>query len=179
MIAQAFLFLLDALTSFFSFALLLRFFMQAFRVPFSNRLGVFVVELTNWLVRPLRKVLPGLWGLDLASLLPACLLQIAFALALVSLHGAWQTPASDNLLLLALGRGLLATVRLSLYLFIGALLVQAVLSWVSPYSPLTQPLAQFTRPLLRPIQRLVPPIGTVDLSPLIAIVLAQLILLFV
>lgn len=178
MIVQALVFLLDALTSFFSFALLLRFFMQAFRVSFSNQLGTFVVELTNWLVRPLRKVLPGFAGLDLASLLPACLLQILFAILLLSLRGAWPASASDSLLL-ALWQGILATVRLSLYLFIGALIVQAVLSWVSPYSPLAQPVGQFTRPLLRPIQRLVPPIGAVDLSPLIAILLAQLILLFI
>lgn len=180
MIVQALVFLLDALTSFFSFALLLRFFMQAFRVSFSNQLGTFVVELTNWLVRPLRKVLPGFGGLDLASLLPACLLQIIFACLLLSLRGGWQAAsASDSLLLIALWQGILATVRLSLYLFIGALIVQAVLSWVSPYSPLSQPVGQFTRPLLRPIQRLVPPIGAIDLSPLIAIVLAQLILIFV
>ncbi|MDS4012770.1 MAG: YggT family protein [Candidatus Accumulibacter sp.] len=179
MIVQALLFLLDALVSFFSFALLLRFFMQAFRVSFSNRLGTFVVELTNWLVRPLRKLLPGFWGLDLASLLPALLLQIAFAFVLLSLRSPWPLSTGADLLLFALWRGVLATVRLSLYLFIGALLVQAVLSWVSPYSPLSQPLTQFTRPIVRPIQRLVPPIGAVDLSPLIAIVLAQLILIFI
>lgn len=179
MIVQALLFLLDVLASFFSFALLLRFFMQAFRVSFNNRLATFVVELTNWLVRPLRRLLPGFWGLDLASLLPACLLQVAFAFVLLSLRSPWPLSADADLLLFALWRGVLATVRLSLYLFIGALLVQAVLSWVNPYSPLSQPLAQFTQPVLRPIQRLVPPIGAVDLSPLIAIVLAQLVLLFV
>ena len=74
--------------------------------------------------------------------------------------------------------GLLSTLRLSIYLLIGALLVQAVLSWISPYSPLSQPVAQLTRPVLRPIQRFLPPIGGVDLSPLIAIVLAQLLLMF-
>nr|MCU0811462.1 YggT family protein [Thiobacillaceae bacterium] len=62
---------------------------------------------------------------------------------------------------------------------IGALLVQAILSWVSPYSPLSQPLSQLTRPVLRPIQRVVPLVGTIDLSPLIAIVLAQLVLMFI
>jgi YggT family protein len=82
------------------------------------------------------------------------------------------------LLPLLLWRGLLATLRFSLYLLIGALLVQAVLSWVSPYSPLSQPVSQLTRPILRPIQRFVPPIGAIDLSPLVAIVLAQLLLMF-
>ncbi len=68
--------------------------------------------------------------------------------------------------------------RLSIYLLIGALLLQAVLSWVSPYSPLSQPVSQLTGPFLRPIQRFLPPIASVDLSPLIAIVLAQLVLMF-
>ena len=72
----------------------------------------------------------------------------------------------------------LATLRFSIYLLIGALLLQAVLSWVSPYSPLSQPVAQLTRPFLRPIQRVVPMVGAIDLSPLIAIVLAQLLLMF-
>jgi YggT family protein len=77
-----------------------------------------------------------------------------------------------------LWQGVLATLRMSIYLLIGALLVQAVLSWVSPYSPLSQPVGQLTRPFLEPIQRFVPRIGVVDLSPLIAIVLAQLVLMF-
>jgi YggT family protein len=79
MIAQAGLFLLETLTGFLTFALLLRFYMQACRVSFNNQIGTFVVELTNWLVRPLRKLLPGWYGLDLASLLPAYLLQVIFA----------------------------------------------------------------------------------------------------
>ena len=75
-------------------------------------------------------------------------------------------------------QAVLATLRISIYLLIGALILQAVLSWISPYSPLSQPVAQMTRPFLRPIRRLVPPIANIDLSPLIAILLAQLILMF-
>ncbi|MBL8397494.1 MAG: YggT family protein [Candidatus Accumulibacter sp.] len=178
MLAQAILFLLEAIVSFLSVVLLLRFFMQAFRVSFNNQLGVFVVELTNWLVKPLRRVMPGLWGLDLASLLPVFVLQAVLIFASVSLHAGidvWTQGASG---LLLLWRALLATLRLSLYLLIGAMIVQAVLSWISPYSPLSQPLGQLTGPFLRPIQRLLPPVGSIDLSPLIVIVLAQLLLMF-
>ena len=178
MAGQAGLFLLQAVTGFLSFALLLRFYMQAFRVSFSNQVGTFVVDLTNWLVKPLRKALPGLWGLDLASLLPAYLLQVIFTAAVVSLQGDIEAWSSAGLLPLVLWQGVLATLRMSIYLLIGALLVQAVLSWVSPYSPLSQPVAQLTRLFLRPIQRVVPTIGAVDLSPLIAIVLAQVVLMF-
>jgi YggT family protein len=178
MIAQAGLFLLDALIGFFTVALLLRFYMQAFRVSFSNQMGNFIVQLTNWLVKPLRKVFPGLFGLDLASLLPAYLLQVLLLLAVLSLRGGFEVLSLEKLLGLIFWQGAIATLRLSIYLLIGALFLQAVLSWVSPYSPLGQPVAQLTRPFLRPIQRLVPPIAAIDLSPLIAILLAQLVLIF-
>lgn len=178
MIVQAGLFLLEALTGFLSLALLLRFYMQAFRVSFNNPAGSFVVEVTNWLVRPLRKALPGLLGLDLASLVPAYLLQCLFVFLVVWLGSGVDTGSLPTLLPLLGWRAALATLRLSVYLLIGALLLQAVLSWVSPYSPLSQPVSQLTRPFLRPIQRLLPPIASVDLSPLIAIVLAQLVLMF-
>jgi YggT family protein len=178
MIAQASLFLLDVLTAFLTVALLLRFYMQACRVSFHNQIGTFVVELTNWLVRPLRKALPGLFGLDLASLLAAYVLQLVFVCTVFFLRAGNEAWPPELLLPLLLWRGVLATLRLSIYLLIAALVVQAILSWVSPYSPLSQPVAQLTRPFLRPIQRVVPPIGAVDLAPLIAIVLAQLALMF-
>lgn len=178
MLAQAGLFLLDTLIGFFSVALLLRFYMQALRVSFRNQIGNFVVQVTNWLVMPLRRVLPGLFGLDLSCLLPAYLLQALLLLAVISLRGGLATIAAGDLWLAILWQALLATLRLSVYLFIGALILQAVLSWVAAYSPITQPLAQFTRPLLDPIRRVVPSISGIDLSPLVAIVLAQLLLIF-
>lgn len=178
MAAQAGLFLLQVVTGLFTFALLLRFYMQVFRVSFNNQVGAFVVDLTNWLVKPLRQALPGLWGLDLASLLPAYLLQLVLAFAAASLQGGVEIWSLGPFLPLLLWHAVLATLRFSIYLLIGALLVQAVLSWVSPYSPLSQPVSQLSRPFLRPIQRVVPTIGSVDLSPLIAIVLAQLVLMF-
>ena len=73
---------------------------------------------------------------------------------------------------------LIATLRISVYLLIGALFLPAILSWVSPHSPLAQPLAQLTRPFLDPIRRIVPSIAAIDLSPLIAILLAQVVLIF-
>jgi YggT family protein len=177
MLTQAALFVLDALIGFLTLALLLRFYMQAFRVSFANPFGGFVVEITNWLVKPLRKVLPSVFGLDLATLLPAYLLQAVLLLALFALHGGFALIAPEQLLLI-LWLAVMATLRISVYLLIGALILQALLSWVNPQSPLSYPLAQLTRPFLRPIQRFVPPIANIDLSPLIAILLAQLVLIF-
>lgn len=177
MFTQAGLFLLDALIGFFTFALLLRFYMQAFRVSFRNQVGAFVVQLTNGLVMPLRKVLPGLFGLDLASLLLAYVLQALLLFAVLSLRGGLSLDAG-NLLGLIFWGALLATLRISIYLLIGALVLQAVLSWVSPYSPLATPLAQLTRPFTDPIRRIIPPVAGIDLSLLIVLLLAQALLFF-
>ena len=178
MLAQAGFFLLDTLIAFLTFALLLRFYMQAFRASFQNQVGAFVVQLTNWLVMPLRKIFPGLFGLDLASLLPAYLLQVLLLFTVWSIGASSNAVPSADMIGLILLSALLATLRISIYLLIGSLLVQAILSWVSPYSSLMPLATQLTRPFTDPIRRIVPPIAAIDLSPLIAILLAQLVLIF-
>ncbi len=176
--AQALLFLIDALAGFFSLLLLTRFFMQLNRVSFANQIGTFVVQLTNWAVKPLRRFIPGIMGWDLASLLPAWWLQCLLLLVVLSLRGvAPELGQTGELALLVLWRGAVATLRLGIYLFIGALFIQAVLSWVNPHSPLATPVHQFNRPLLQPIQRFLPPIANIDLSPLVAILLLQVVLI--
>jgi len=172
------LFLLDAAIGLVCLVLLLRFYMQAFRVSFANPVGAFVVQFTNVAVKPLRRVLPGFLGLDLASLLPAWLLQVLLVVLTLALHGGLETLPAPQLLGIALWQGALGTLRLSVHLLIGALIVQAVLSWVNPHAPLARPVAELTRPFLQPIRRVVPPVANIDLSPLIAILLAQAVLIF-
>ena len=172
MLNQAAFFLIDVVVGFSTILLLLRFYMQAFKVSFRNQVGAFVVQTTNWLVLPLRKIIPGVMGLDLASLFAAWLFQTLLLLA------AFGLPGAEGLIGIVLWQALLGVLRNSIYLLIGALLLQAVLSWVNPYSPLGQPLTQLTWPFLAPIRRIVPPIANIDLSPLIAIILAQLVLMF-
>ena len=174
---QALVFLLDAILGFFTLLLLLRFFMQLNRVSFANQIGTFVVQLTNWAVKPLRRVVPGLGGLDLASLLPAWVLQCLLILAVFLLRGSAVAVDEGTLALLVLWQGLLGTLRVAIWVFIGALFLQAILSWVNPLSPLGLPVMQLTRPILQPIQRVLPPIANIDLSPLLAIVLLQMLLL--
>ncbi len=169
--------IVDTLGGFFSLLLLLRFFMQLFRVSFANQIGAFVVQLTNWLVLPLRKVLPGVFGLDLATLLPAYLVQVIVLLARLALSPGFALEA-DGALLWTFAYGFVATLRLCVYLFIALMILQAVLSWVNPYSPLARPVGQLTQPLLRPVQRVLPPIANIDLSPLVLILIAQLVLVF-
>ncbi|MDP3538493.1 MAG: YggT family protein [Azonexus sp.] len=174
---QAIIFLLDAVVSFFCALFLLRFMMQAMRVSFGGQLGNFVVALTNWAVKPLRRIIPGIGGLDWSSVFAALALQLVLAGLLVSVSSQMieSDPAS---LALMIGwfaiRGLL---RMAVYIVIGALILQAVLSWVNPYSPLSAPAHQLTRPILDPIRRFVPLISGIDLSPLIAILLLQVVLM--
>lgn len=171
---QAIFFLLDAVLSFFCTLFLLRFMMQAMRVSFAGQIGSFVVALTNWAVKPLRRVIPGTGGFDWASLLAALALQLAFSAMVVVLSGA----SVESMALLALWFAARSLLRLTIYILIGALILQAVLSWVNPYSPLAAPAHQLTRPLLDPIRRVLPLISGIDLSPLVAILLLQAALMF-
>ena len=172
--AQALAFLVDTLGGFFGALFLLRFFMQARRVSFANPLGHFVIQLSNWAVLPLRRLIPGLGGFDWASLVAALLLEIVQLVATLGLAGVLPAVSPVFLVLGAL----LGLVRLAVRLSMVALIVMAVLSWVNPYSPLSGPLNQLTRPILAPIQRLIPPIAGIDLAPLIALLLLQLLLIF-
>jgi YggT family protein len=175
---QALFFLLDAVTSFFCTLFLLRFMMQAMRVSFAGQIGDFVVKLTNWAVKPLRRLIPGVGGFDWASLLAALALELLFTGIIIGAaphFGEVDGAGVALMILLMAGRALL---RLAVYILIGALILQAVLSWVNPYSPLSAPAYQLTRPLLDPIRRILPAISGIDLSPLVAILLLQAALMF-
>ena len=175
---QALLLIVNSVVGFFSILLIARFFMQMRRVPFNTPAAAFVLKLTNWLVLPLRKVIPPVLGRDSASLVGTYLLQIvALAVALFLQSRVMPLTPGETLVLL-LVQGLLSVLRLCVYLFIGLLIAQAVLSWVNPYSPLSRPIGAMTDPILRPLRRIIPPIANIDLTPLIAILAAQIVLLF-
>lgn len=175
---QAIIFLLDAVISFFCVLFLLRFMMQAMRVSFAGQPGNFVVALTNWAVKPLRRIIPGIAGLDWSSVFAAYALQLLLSGILVALSGGFGETDVLGLAPMILWFALRAVLRLTVYIMIGALILQAVLSWINPYSPLSAPAQQLTRPILEPIRRLVPLIGGIDLSPLVAILLLQVVLMF-
>ena len=175
---QAVVFLLDATVGFFCALFLLRFMMQATRVSFAGQLGRFVVSLTDWAVKPLRRVIPGVGGFDWASLVAAFALQLALAALLVGLAGPSVAADAGTLAITVAWFALRSLLRLAIYILIGALILQAVLSWINPYSPLAAPAHQLTRPLLDPIRRIMPAISGIDLSPLVAILLLQAVLMF-
>ncbi len=189
MIAQALVFLVDTLGTLLLVALLLRFWLQAARAPFNNPLAVLLASVTNWGVKPLRRVVPGLWGLDLATLLLAWLVAWALNIVLSLIEprlvlevagrvglGTADFSASVGLSAVA---ALVQLVRLFIYMMIGALIVQMLLSWVNPHSPLAPLLDLLLRPFLRPLQARIRPISGFDLSPLVLLILCQLALILV
>lgn len=176
MLNQALLFLVDTLLSLFAYAVMLRFYLQLFRAPFNNPVSQFVVAITRFAVNPLRKVIPGLWGMDLATLFLAWMTEMLLVWAVVALSGGGMLPGIGALPVVAF----MAAVRLlkvSIQLLIGAVFIQAILSWVNPYSSAAPVLDCLTRPFLRPIQRVIPPVAGVDLSPLVVFILCELVLM--
>lgn len=176
---QAIYFLINAVASFFCTLLLLRFMMQLARVSFSGQLGDFVVKLTNWAVKPLRRIVPGVAGVDWASLVAVLWLQLMLAGLLLALAPQQLSADGAGMALLILMLAVRNTIQLTVYILIGALILQAVLSWVNPYSPIAGPVNQLVRPILDPLRRFIPLISGIDLSPLVAILLLQVVLIFV
>lgn len=177
MLNQALQFVLQNLVNLFLIALLLRFYMQWVRVPFHNPFAQFVIKLTDFAVRPLRRVIPGLFGVDMGTLLLALVLEFILLLALYGLDGYPFLAAGSKVLPAFL---LLAVVRLAslgIYTLIGLVLVMAVLSMVNPLSSLMPVFAALAAPLLRPFRRLIPPIANFDLSPLAFLLVCQLIIM--
>jgi len=176
---QAVFFLINAIVSFFCTLLLLRFMMQMARVSFAGQLGDFVVKLTNWAVKPLRRIVPGVAGVDWASLVAALWLQLMLSGLLISLSSVELGADAIGTILMILMLAIRGLIRLAVYIMIGAIILQAVLSWVNPYSPVAPTVNQLVRPILDPIRRFVPLIAGIDLSPLVAILLLQVVLMFV
>jgi YggT family protein len=162
-----FIMIVDIVASLLTGILLLRFWMQVVRVRPPLSLGQFMYQLTDWLVKPLRKVLPGLGGYDWASLLGAFLIVVLSILASV---GVTTGFAPEFIFWMSL----LRFVSWILFGFMALLIVEAVFSWVNPHAPLAPVVRALTEPLLRPLRRVVPLIGNVDLSPLVALILLQI-----
>ncbi len=177
MFAQIGQLLVDVVGGLLVYLLLARFLWQWLRVPFRNPLGEFLVVTTNWAVRPLRRVIPPFAGLDFASLVAAWLVQMLALGALFALRGGEFGSAPGAAPAILAATAFVDLIRFGLYILVFAVIVQVVLSWVSPYSPIAPVFDAMTRPLLRPIRRLVPPIANVDLSPLVLLIALQVLLI--
>jgi YggT family protein len=161
----------------FVFVVLLRFWMQALRAPFRNPVGQFVTALSNWIVLPVRRVVPGVLGLDLATVLIAWLAEVLTLFLLLWLHGGSLGSSPGVAAGFIAVTAFVELLRLSLYLLIGVVLVQVIISWVNPHAPMAGIFDALTRPFYGMFRRFVPPIGGIDLSPLFVLVLAQVLLI--
>lgn len=177
MVVDALQFLLRVFFELFASAFWLRFYMQWARVPFHNPFAQFIVRVTDFAVRPLRRVLPGLFGLDLASLVLFYSAELLATLGVFWLDGYPFLVAGFGVLPGFLLLALAAALKLGIYILMGLILIQAVLSWVNPFSPHAPVFYSLARPCLAPLQRYVPSIGGVDLTPLVVFVLMQLLLI--
>lgn len=151
---------------------LLRLYMQYQRIPISTRsgnpLGKFIFALTDWLVLPLRRVIPAVGRWDLASLVGAVLIELARFALLWLISGFAGGPLPFVIY------ALFAVVYLALYGLTGIVIVFAVLSWVQTQSAVGDLVERLVMPVLIPIRRVVPLIGGVDLSPLVLLVILQI-----
>lgn len=177
MLDQAAKLILDVAFGIVVYSLLIRFLMQLLRAPFRNPIGQAIMALTDWIVKPLRRLLPGFRGIDWATLFAAFVLQVVWLLALYALFGRGFALGGAGIVYLA-GMAVLELLRTAIWILIIVVIVQAVLSWVAPDGPLAGLLNAMTFPFLRPLRRFIPPIGgALDLTPLILIVLLQLVLI--
>jgi YggT family protein len=177
MISGALTFLLQTLGNLFVIAVLLRFMMQLFRVPFRNPFAQFVVAITDFAVKPLRRLVPGLLGLDWACLVLALLVTLGVVAATYWLNGYPFALAGAKVWPVMLGLAVTRLLSLTVYMIIGLTLVRAVLSWVNSNTPLMPVVYELTEPFLRPLRRYIPMVSNVDLTPLVLFILCQLILM--
>lgn len=164
--------ILQTLGSLYLIVVLLRFILQLVRADFYNPLSQFVVKATHPLLRPLRRIIPSIGGLDLSSLVLALLVQmLIMALLLLLAYGGIGNP------FLLIVWALVGILGLFLKIFFFALLASVILSWVAPnsYNPGALLVHQLCEPLLSPIRRILPNLGGLDISPIFAFLAIQLV----
>lgn len=179
MFAEAATFLLNTLLGLFTLGVLLRFYLQLVAAPFHNPISQAVVALTNFAVRPVRRVIPSWGGLDMSTLVLAFVSQLILQLATLWLKDYPILVASAAVYAVVAGLAMLALVRLSIYIVLYAVLIQAILSWINPHTPAAPVLDRLTRPFLGPLRRRFGAGSGIDLTPLVVFIAAQLLLMMV
>ena len=165
--SNAGVFLVSTLFGLYILAIMLRLILQIVRADFFNPVSKFIVKITNPVLKPLRRFVPGLAGIDMASVIVMLVLQMLEFYIITLLR---NFPAPD-----ILGLTLYASVELvtlGFYVFLISIFILALLSWINPgtYNPINNLLHQITEPVLRPARRLLPPMSGMDLSPMLAMV---------
>ncbi len=181
LLSNALLFLLKTVLDLLTLLFLLRFYFQLTRVSFQNQAAQVVVTLTNFAVKPMRRLMTvlgnlGLSKLDVSTLLLAYLTQLLLIICTQWLRGFPLLIAGSGIWLALLVIAFIGIISMTITIFLYAVLIQAILSWVNPYTPIAPVLNSLTNPILRRLRRLIPLAGNIDLSPLVFIITAQLLL---
>ena len=160
------LFLIETLFDLYIIVLMLRFILQQVRADFYNPISQFIVKATAPVLNPARKIIPGIGGIDLATII-VVILFIAAKIFIIALLAGYS-PTLPALIL----TGIRDFISLALNIFIFAIVIQAILSWINPdpYNPVSGLLFSITRPVLEPFRRIIKPVGGLDLSPLFALI---------
>ncbi len=168
-------YLISTLFGLYIIIVLLRFLLQLVRADFYNPLSQFIVKATSPILTPMRRVIPGLFGLDASSLILAYILQYIENILLFALRGIPVSP----IFLLWHSIGSLLTLILYIYFF--AILAQVIISWVNPgtYNPATALIHHITEPVMRPARRILPPFSGLDLSPILVFIVLNLLIMLV
>ena len=172
------IFLLETFSRLYLLILLLRFWLPVLRANFRNPVAQGVMRYTSPLVNPVRRYVPSVGRLDTATVLIAFLIQFAVLLLIVAISGGRQginvfdvLSSAPALVTLAL-KAMIELAMLSVLLFIVAIIARVILSLIGRYfGPISDMLADITEPLLRPVRKYIPPLGVLDISAYIVIVL--------
>ena len=169
--------LISVVFGLYIFMLLLRLIFQIMRADFYNPLSQAIVKITNPPLLPLRRIIPGLWGIDVASVLLIIVLQMVEIWVLLMMKG--HAIAAVPLIIISLGYILKSVI----WIFLGAIFIRILLSWISPYGTAQNPVAglvhTLSEPLLRPARRMLPQMGGLDLSPMLVVIALYILLMAV
>ena len=165
-LTQPAVFLVQVLFGLYATLVVLRFLLQLMRADFYNPVSQFIVKATKPLLNPLRRVIPGVSGMDIASLVLAWLVLGVQQVAILALAGAGLQIAAAALLAIP------ELISLIINIFLFAILIQVIISWINPgsYNPVLSLIHSLTEPLLAPVRRRMPDMGGLDLSPMVVII---------
>lgn len=164
-LANPVIFLIQVLFGAYILVVMLRFILQLVQADFYNPVSQLIVKLTSPLLKHMRRVIPGLGGIDLSSIVLMWALKSLELALIVTLAGL---PFSYMVLAWAVPE----LIKLAFNVFIFAILIQVILSWINPgaYNPATALISHIVEPVLRPARRIIPPLGGLDLSPMLAMI---------
>jgi len=165
-LTQPAVFLVQVIFGLYATLVVLRFLLQLTRADFYNPISQFIVKATAPVLNPLRRVIPGVGGMDTASLALAWIVTTLEQLAVLALGGTGFQPAAAALLAIP------ALVALVINIFLFAILIQVIISWINPgsYNPVLGLIHSLTEPLLAPVRRRMPDMGGLDLSPMVVMI---------